>query len=309
MPATPWEKLGICDAVVGAEPQRHEGPVRRPVGDVLPLGEQHGGGVLGELARAGDAGAPGPQRAEQYPGRAEDDVVDARAGQEARLLEDGLRPAVGRGEGRAAGPRRRPCRRLAERDEHADGADQPVEVGAVRLGRDVGAQPLGDRRPRARSSAVHVATEPDLGEREGEPADAAVHAVAVGGARAAPGTDSGIHGPSVVPAHLVEHPPPPGLGNLAIGLDPGHRPYPPATEPRSHTRAHVGAKTKSLAALTQERCRPQPSDRFPAPTRLSGGHPATPVYRLGPGKGGGQRVSVDNSGGCGQLGAGSRVHM
>ena len=92
---------------------------------LLGLGHQHRGGVLGQrlrlgclrstpggltgaarAARRGTGGAaPGPQRAEQHPGRAERDVVDPGVREEPRWHRERLRPAVGRREHREPGDR------------------------------------------------------------------------------------------------------------------------------------------------------------------------------------------------------------
>ncbi len=183
------ESKGCCDARqavreighlrvgVGAEALRNEAPVRTGR-HALHLGHEHVGGLLAERAGLRNRRSSGPQCTQQDPGCAEGDVVDAGVGPEARRPDDCLGPTVGRGQ-RDEPVHGGPCPGNLERGEYADGTDQPVEVGAVGLGRDSTADPVGDRARQALLFSGPGPSETDLSQYMGQTAHPAVHAVAM----------------------------------------------------------------------------------------------------------------------------------
>ena len=215
-----------CDA----EAPRHEQPVRAGRHG-LHLGHEHGRGQLAELAGAVRPLPSGPQRGQQHPGRAEGEVVDAGVGQALRRADDRLGPPVRRGECHQPGHGGlRPG--SLERGEDPDGADQPVEVGAVGRGRDPLSDPLGDSVRQTDLLAAPGSSETDLGQHLGETTDPAVQPVPVPGRprRLRDGRRRRDPGP-VLPAHLVQHPSPRGVGDPAVRLR-SARGHPPIMAPR-----------------------------------------------------------------------------
>ena len=113
-----------------AEAPGHEGPVGPGLGR-LPLRQQEVGGAVGQRGRARGAVPVGPEGPEEVARRAEGDVVDAGVRGEPRGRHPRLVPAVVGGElgepgDRLLGPVG------AERRQHAEVADEAVEVGVRR---------------------------------------------------------------------------------------------------------------------------------------------------------------------------------
>ena len=146
-------------------------------------------------AAPGRAVPVGPERAEQDAGGAEGGVVEARVRGEPRRrsIHGCCQPSA---VASSAAGRRRVRARGVQRDEDADGADEAVEVVVLRLVGD--AAPDQRRRSRRPAPAPRRSRpgQPDLRQHVGEPADAAVHAVALLGRAAVVGHGSGIQGPS-----------------------------------------------------------------------------------------------------------------
>ena len=193
--------------------------------------------------------------------------MDASIGKEARQTDGCLVPPVGC---RQCGEARN--RNLSPGDmecgEYADGADEPVEVGAVGLGSDYTAEPVGERIRQVPFFDGPGSSETNLSQHMGETAHAAVHSIAV------PRGDRDLgdcHRPrdprTVIPAHLVQHPSPRNLGETAVRLGDtrDHLPMMPSQDrhdrrSRLPTSAHRQSRLFDLAGRRRvlDMCAPWP---------------------------------------------------
>lgn len=207
--------------------------------------------------------------------------MDASIGKEARQTDGCLVPPVGC---RQCGEARN--RNLSPGDmecgEYADGADEPVEVGAVGLGSDYTAEPVGERIRQVPFFDGPGSSETNLSQHMGETAHAAVHSIAV------PRGDRDLgdcHRPrdprTVIPAHLVQHPSPRNLGETAVRLGDtrDHLPMMPSQDrhdrrSRLPTSAHRQSRLFDLAGRRRvlDMCAPWPIYQTRLSTDISWPH-------------------------------------
>ena len=199
MPARPWDQLGISRSrrAGGTSSVKRRGTN----GQLVPASVGSASASRMSAALVASASAPGvPCRcAQTAPSRL---PAVPRVASLIRVCgANGGESIHGCSQPSSVGELREPGDRLLrtvrlQRRQDAEVADQAVEVGVRRRGR----QPCPDpRRDAVRQRLLLVGPRPglaDLGQHVGEPADPAVHPVAVLGRAAVVRHGPGIHGPS-----------------------------------------------------------------------------------------------------------------